>query len=105
MVSARVSILVAAAGLLGSAAPESAWLPGHPRDSIIHLGDAPPISPQIVPRDQPPPAPTTAPRARPDTPPPRAAPSLPPAPRHPAGPAGPRAHRHHRRAGRPAGIA
>ena len=48
MINARVSILVAAAALLGSAAAEGACLPGQTRDCVINLSGVPQISQQVV---------------------------------------------------------
>jgi hypothetical protein len=68
MVSARVSILVAAAVLLGSAAADAACAPGQTRDCVINLGVVPQISQQIVARDQAAPVAKTATGASTDTP-------------------------------------
>jgi hypothetical protein len=64
MINARVSILVAAAALLGSAAAEGACLPGQTRD-CINLSGVPQISQQIVANDRAAPA---AKAATPETP-------------------------------------
>ena len=48
MVYGRVSILLAAAALFGSAAADAACVPGQTRDCVINLDTVPQISRQIV---------------------------------------------------------
>jgi hypothetical protein len=52
MISARVSIFVAAAALLGSASADATCAPGQTRDCVINLGVVPQISQQIVANDR-----------------------------------------------------
>jgi hypothetical protein len=52
MISVRVSILVAAAALLGSASADAACAPNQTRDCVINLGVVPQISQQIVANDR-----------------------------------------------------
>ena len=65
MINARVSILVAAAMLLGSASADAACSAGQTRDCVINLNAVPQISQQIVIGDRAAPA---AKAATPETP-------------------------------------